>query len=57
MEVIELWSRGLTDKGISDQISISNNTLKKHFSNIFGKLGITNRVELLKIFPHAKIQE
>jgi DNA-binding CsgD family transcriptional regulator len=57
MEVIELWSNGLTDIEICQQLSISNNTLKKHISNIFRKLDITSRVEFLKVFPHIKYQE
>lgn len=48
-EVIELWAKGLTDPEICDRLSISKNTLKKHISNIFGKLEISNRVELLKL--------
>ena len=50
VEVIVLWCKGFTDTEICEHISISNNTLKKHMSNIFGKLGISNRVEFLKIF-------
>lgn len=49
MEVIDLWSRGLTDSEICERLSISKNTLKKHISNILGKLEISSRVELLKI--------
>ncbi len=48
LEVIDLWSKGLTDSEICQEISISKNTLKKHISNIFSKLSINNRVELLK---------
>lgn len=49
IEIIELWVSGLTDDEISNRLSISKNTLKKHISNIFGKLEISTRVELLKI--------
>ena len=48
-DVIELWTSGLTDTEICDSLSISKNTLKKHISNIFGKLEISSRVELLKL--------
>lgn len=48
-EIVELWIRGLTDNEISDRLAISKNTLKKHISNVFGKLEINSRVELLKI--------
>lgn len=49
IEIVELWVSGLTDDEISSRLSISRNTLKKHISNIFGKLEINTRVELLKI--------
>lgn len=52
-EIVELWSRGLTDNEISDRLAISKNTLKKHISNVFGKLEISSRVELLKIISSA----
>ena len=50
LEVIGLWREGFTDKEICERISISLNTLKKHISNVFGKLNINSRVELLKKF-------
>lgn len=53
IEVIELWSRGSTDDEICEILSISRNTLKKHISNIFGKLEINSRVELLKVLPQG----
>ena len=52
-EIIELWSRGLTDNEISDRLAISKNTLKKHISNVFSKLEINSRVELLKIISSS----
>lgn len=48
-EVIDLWINGFTDNEICETLAISKNTLKKHISNIFGKMEITSRVELLKI--------
>lgn len=48
-EVVSLTTRGLTDAEICDGLAISKNTLKKHISNIYGKLDISTRVELLKI--------
>lgn len=49
IDVVGLWSRGLTDHEICEELSISKNTLKKHMANIFGKLEISSRVELLKV--------
>lgn len=48
-EVIDLWVNGYTDSEICDELAISKNTLKKHISNIFGKMEINSRVELLKL--------
>ena len=52
-EIVELWSRGLTDNEISERLGISKNTLKKHISNVFSKLEISSRVELLKIISSS----
>lgn len=49
IDVVSLWSQGLTDQEICQELSISKNTLKKHMANIFGKLEISSRVELLKV--------
>lgn len=54
LEIIKLWYRGFTDNEICRELSISNNTLKKHISNIFGKLNISSRVELLKVLSSVK---
>lgn len=48
LEVVQLWYRGLTDSEICREMAISNNTLKKHISNLFSKMNINSRVELLK---------
>lgn len=47
-EVVFLTTKGMTDAEICDKMAISKNTLKKHISNIYGKLEISSRVELLK---------
>ena len=48
-DVVRLWVTGLTDAQICEELFISKNTLKKHISNIFRKLDISSRVELLRI--------
>lgn len=51
MEIIELVKRGCTNSHIGEELYISINTVKKHLNNIFQKLNVTNRVELLnKLF-------
>lgn len=39
---------GIDNKQICSQLGITNNTLKKHISNIYKKLQIKNRVQLFK---------
>lgn len=48
-EVVIMNTRGMTDMEICESMAISKNTLKKHISNIYSKLEISSRVELLKI--------
>lgn len=47
--IAELMYEGLTNRCISEHLSISVETVKKHLSNIFKKLNITNRTELAKL--------
>lgn len=50
-EVISMWYKGYSDVEICEKLFISKNTLKKHISNIYGKTGINNRIELFKLIP------
>ena len=51
LEIIELVKKGYTNSHIAEELYISINTVKKHLNNIFQKLGVMNRVELLnKLF-------
>ncbi len=45
LEVITLLSKGLIYKEISDQLTISANTVKNHLKNIYKKLHVQNKVE------------
>lgn len=45
-QVAELVRRGLTNREIGEELSISEATVKKHMSNIFEKLEISSRREL-----------
>jgi DNA-binding NarL/FixJ family response regulator len=50
-EIIQLISEGLTYKEISQKLNLSENTLVKHRTNIFKKLHVNNKVDLLnKLF-------
>lgn len=45
LEVLMLMARGQSNAHIADQLNISENTIKWHGRNIFGKLGVSNRTE------------
>ena len=45
LEVLMLMAAGRSNQEIADQLIISVPTVKKHGSNIFGKLQATNRTE------------
>lgn len=45
MEILRLASRGMSNKSISRELSISDRTVATHFSHIFGKLGVESRIE------------
>ncbi len=44
-EVLHLMSRGLSNMEIADHLTIGVSTVKKHVSNIFGKMQINTRAE------------
>lgn len=46
-EILLLLAEGLTNKDISAKLCISEPTVKTHIQNIYKKLGVNNRVQLL----------
>jgi LuxR family maltose regulon positive regulatory protein len=44
-EVLGLMAAGLTNREIAEQLVVSPETVKKHTSNIYGKLGVSKRTE------------
>ena len=46
-EVIELVMRGLSNKEIAYQLSISDSTVRHHLTSIFDKVGVPNRKKLM----------
>lgn len=51
-EVAELIAAGLSNKEIAERLKMTINTVKTHIKNIYGKLGINNRVQVA-----AKVKE
>jgi DNA-binding CsgD family transcriptional regulator len=45
VEILRLIAQGLTNRQIAQELTISLNTVLHHVSNIFGKIGVTNRTE------------
>ncbi len=46
LEVVGLITEGSTNKHIAQTFGISEETVKRHLTNIFNKLGVGNRLEL-----------
>ncbi|MCC4118010.1 response regulator transcription factor [Aromatoleum toluclasticum] len=45
-EIVQLISRGCTNKEIARALGMSDKTVKAHLSHIFAKLGVTRRAQL-----------
>ena len=43
--VLQLLCLGLTNRELADRLFVSENTIKTHLKNVYGKLGIRNRAE------------
>jgi DNA-binding CsgD family transcriptional regulator len=48
-EIISLLVEGKTNREIAQRLFISENTVKTHVKNIYGKLGVSNRVQLFSL--------
>lgn len=48
-EILELAYNGLTNPEIGDSLFISKHTAKRHMHNIFEKLGVTTRMEMVHL--------
>lgn len=45
MDVLKLLSVGMYNKEVAEQLNISERTVKNHVSNIFKKIGVTDRTQ------------
>jgi len=52
MEVVQLVAQGLQNRAIGKKLFISEQTVKNHMLNIFDKLGVYDRVELMLYAIH-----
>ncbi len=47
LEILQLLSKGMKNKDVADTLFISASTVKKHIENIYSKLQLNSRVELV----------
>ena len=48
LEVLALIDQGLTNREISDRLTVALSTVKTHINNIYNKLGVQTRVQAIK---------
>jgi DNA-binding NarL/FixJ family response regulator len=56
-EIADLLMRGRTYKMISTELFLSENTVKTHIKNIYSKLQVRNKTELINIFMEQYSKE
>jgi DNA-binding NarL/FixJ family response regulator len=57
MEIVQLVAQGFQGKEIGKKLFISEYTVKNHMSNIFDKLGVSDRLELVLYAIHHRLIE
>lgn len=57
LDIVKAVVAGSTNKEMAQTFSISENTVKRHLSHIFNKLGASNRVELALFASHHRLLE
>ena len=57
LEVVSAIVAGYTNKDISEKFHISEQTVKHHLTNIFDKLGVSNRLELALFAVNHRLAE
>jgi two-component system, NarL family, nitrate/nitrite response regulator NarL len=55
MEIVQLVAQGFQNKEIGKKLFISENTVKNHMRNIFDKLGVSDRLELMLYAIHHRL--
>jgi DNA-binding CsgD family transcriptional regulator len=54
-EILSLAARGMNTAQIAHQLSISTQTVRSHFKNIYQKLGVNSRVEAVVVAMHYRL--
>jgi DNA-binding NarL/FixJ family response regulator len=57
IEILQFVAHGLSNKAISDELSLSENTIKYHLKNILQKLNVQNRTEAVMYAVRNKLIE
>ena len=55
LEILELFSQGLSNKQIAGKIYLSPGTVKWHASNIYGKLGVKGKLQAVALARKMKL--
>ena len=55
LEILQLINEGLSNQQIADKLYLSENTIKKHVSNLFLKLDVERRTEAVKKAKEMRI--
>jgi two-component system, NarL family, nitrate/nitrite response regulator NarL len=55
LEIVRAVMSGETNKAIAERFSISQNTVKRHITHIFNKVGASTRVELALFAAHHNL--
>ena len=55
--VLELLCEGLTNPQIADRLYLSRRTVQSHLYNIFKKLGVSSRTELVALAVRSGIED
>ena len=48
IEIVRLVRRGLANRQIADELCVAEGTVKAHLHNIYEKLGMDSRVDLVR---------
>jgi len=55
-EIVRLIVEGASKKEVASSLNISERTVKGHLSNVFQKLGVTDRLKLMLYVREGKVR-